>query len=72
MVTKVPQLFKRSRGQVFFLLNLFYIRLLSNVTVISNICLNQAHVLKAQIKCGQLPLFAQNQQQIFLLIIISR
>ena len=69
MVTMVPQLFKHFRGQVF--LCYFTFKLPSNITVISDICLHQAHVLKAQIKCGQLLLFAQNQQ-IFLLIIISR
>ena len=47
MVTMVPQLFKHFRGQVF--LTLFYIRLPSNVTVFSDIYLNQAHVLKARI-----------------------
>ena len=52
-------------------LTLFYIRLPSNITVFSDICLNRAHVLKAQNKCSQLLLFTQNQQ-IFCSIIISR
>ena len=53
-----------------FFLRYFTFRLPSNITVFSDICLNQAHILKAQNKCSQLPLFTQNQQ-IFLLIIIS-
>ena len=64
----VPQLSKHFRGQVF--LTLFYFRLPSNVTVFSDIYLNQAHVLKAQDKCSQLLLFPQNQQ-IFRSVITS-
>ena len=68
MVTMNTRLFKLFHGQV--LLILFYIRLPSNVTVFSDICLNQAHVLKAQNKCSLSSLLTQNQQ-IFHSIIIS-
>ena len=40
----------------------FTFRLPSNITVFSDIYLDQAHVLKAQDKCSQLLLFPQNQQ----------
>ena len=55
-----------------FFLTLFYIRLPSNVTVFSDIYLNQAHVLKAQNKCSQSSLFTQNQQIFHSMIISNR
>ena len=53
-----PSIIQALRGQVFH--TLFYFRLPSNITVFSDICLNQAHVLKAQNKCSLSLLITQN------------